>query len=57
MVIKSRKYHLVIQQVYQLSVMILLEENHFVQGTIAIQQKTRQQQDIGHVINGVQMHL
>jgi hypothetical protein len=47
----------VIQQVYQLSVMILHEENHFVQGTIAILQKIRHQQDIGHVINGVQTHL
>ena len=51
-----KKYLSVIQQVYQLSVMILQEENHSVQGTIAIQQKTRQQQDIGLVINGVQTH-
>jgi len=28
-----------------------------VQGIIAIQQKIRHQQDIGHVINGVQTHL
>ena len=47
------KYHLVIQQVYQLNVMILQDVNHFVQGIIVILQKTRQLQDIGLVINGV----
>jgi hypothetical protein len=33
--------------------MILQDVNRFVQGTIVILQKTRQQQDIGLVINGV----
>jgi hypothetical protein len=35
--------------------MILQEENLSVQGTIAIQQKIRHQQDTGHAINGVQV--
>jgi len=47
------KYHLVIQQVYQLNVMILQDVNLFVQGIIVILQKIRQQQDTGLVINGV----
>jgi hypothetical protein len=37
--------------------MILQEENLFVQDITVIQQKIRQQQDIGHAINGVPMHL
>ena len=47
------RYHLVIQQVYQLNVMILQDVNHFVQGIIVILQKIRQVQDTGLVINGV----
>ena len=39
------------------SVMILLVENHFEQDIIVIQQKIRQRQDTGRVINGEQTHL
>ena len=37
--------------------MILLVENHFEQDIIVIQQKIRQRQDTGRVINGEQTHL
>ena len=46
-----------IPQACQSSVMILLVENHFEQDIIVIQQKIRQRQDTGRVINGEQTHL
>ena len=46
-----------IQQACQSSVMILHEERVFERDIIVIQQKIRQRQDTGRVINGEQTHL
>ena len=50
---KSKKFLSVTQLVYQLSVMILLDVNRFVQDITVIIQDRKQRQDIGLVINGV----
>ena len=56
MATRLRKYPLVTQQAYLLSVMTQQEGNRFVQGIGVIRQKTKQPQGIGRVINGVLMH-
>ena len=53
---KVKKVSFGIQLVYQLSVMILLDVNRFVQDITVIILDQKQKHDIGHVINGVQTH-
>ena len=55
--VTSLRYRLAIQQACLLSVMILHDESPFVQDITVIQQKIRQRQDTGRVINGEQTHL